>query len=196
FFVDSHTIEHATPQPRRGLLAPLGTMHGVVAFARDDVASQQVWSTFDGYPGDYDYREYYRDIGFDRDMDYIEPYIHPAGIRIHTGLKYHRITGRDVEKQLYEPDWAREKAASHAGHFLYHRERQIEEAAVWMDRKPLVVATYDAELFGHWWYEGPQFLDYLLRKTACDSQIVKLITPSEYLDEYQEQDLGHLPMST
>ncbi|MDR4999204.1 1,4-alpha-glucan branching protein domain-containing protein [Brevibacillus parabrevis] len=196
FFVDSHTIEHATPQPRRGLLAPLGTMHGVVAFARDDVASQQVWSTFDGYPGDYDYREYYRDIGFDRDMDYIEPYIHPAGIRIHTGLKYHRITGRDVEKQLYEPDWAREKAASHAGHFLYHRERQIEEAVAWMDRKPLVVATYDAELFGHWWYEGPQFLDYLLRKTACDSQIVKLITPSEYLDEYQEQDLGHLPMST
>lgn len=196
FFVDSHTILHATPVPRRGLLAPLFTPHDVAAFARDEVASRQVWSSIDGYPGDYDYREYYRDIGFDREMSYIEPYIHPDGIRVHTGLKYYRITGKDVEKDWYEPSWAREKAASHAGHFLYHRERQVEEASDWMDRKPLVVATYDAELFGHWWFEGPQFLDDLLRKTVCDSKQVKLITPSEYLEEYPEQDRGHLPMST
>ncbi|MFP3389688.1 1,4-alpha-glucan branching protein domain-containing protein [Brevibacillus sp. SIMBA_040] len=196
FFVDSHTINHATPTPRRGLYAPLFTPHDVAAFARDEVASRQVWSSFDGYPGDYDYREYYRDIGFDREMDYIEPYIHPAGIRVHTGLKYYRITGPNEHKDWYEPEWAREKAASHAGHFLYHRERQIEEASAWMDQKPLVVATYDAELFGHWWYEGPQFLDYLLRKTVCDSKHVTLITPSEYLARYPNQDRAHLPMST
>ncbi|MGG1661643.1 1,4-alpha-glucan branching protein domain-containing protein [Brevibacillus sp. NRS-1366] len=196
FFVDSHTINYATPTPRRGLYAPLFTPHDVAAFARDEVASRQVWSSFDGYPGDFDYREYYRDIGFDREMDYIEPYIHPAGIRVHTGLKYYRITGRGEHKETYEPNWAREKAASHASHFLYHRERQVEEASVWMDREPLVVATYDAELFGHWWYEGPQFLDYLLRKTVCDSKQVKLITPSEYLARYPEQDRAHMPMST
>lgn len=196
FFVDSHTIEHATPMPRRELYAPLFTPHDVAAFARDEVASRQVWSSIDGYPGDYDYREYYRDIGFDREMSYIGPYIHPAGIRVHTGLKYYRITGKDGQKDWYEPSWAREKAASHAGHFLYHRERQVEEAGHWLDRKPLVVATYDAELFGHWWFEGPQFLDDLLRKTVCDSTEVKLITPSEYLAEYPEQDRGHLPLST
>ncbi|GIO06486.1 hypothetical protein J31TS6_25140 [Brevibacillus reuszeri] len=196
FFVDSHTINHATPTPSRGLYAPLFTPHDVAAFARDEVASRQVWSSFDGYPGDYDYREYYRDIGFDREMDYIEPYIHPAGIRVHTGLKYYRITGASEQKEWYEPEWAREKAASHAGHFLYHRERQIEDASVWMDQKPLIVATYDAELFGHWWYEGPQFLDYLLRKTVCDSKQVTLITPSEYLARYPNQDRAHLPMST
>ncbi|ASJ54630.1 glycosyl transferase family 1 [Brevibacillus formosus] len=196
FFVDSHTIEHATPLPRRGVLAPLFTPHEVAAFARDEVASRQVWSSIDGYPGDYDYREYYRDIGFDREMSYIEPYIHPDGIRVHTGLKYYRITGKEGDKDWYEPSWAREKAASHAGHFLYHRERQVGEASHWMDRKPLVVATYDAELFGHWWFEGPQFLDDLMRKTVCDSKEVKLITPSEYLEEYPEQDRGHLPMST
>ncbi|NRS16059.1 DUF1957 domain-containing protein [Brevibacillus sp. HB1.4B] len=196
FFVDSHTIEHATPLPRRGVLAPLFTPHEVAAFARDEVASRQVWSSIDGYPGDYDYREYYRDIGFDREMSYIEPYIHPDGIRVHTGLKYYRITGKAGDKDWYEPSWAREKAASHAGHFLYHRERQVEEASHWMDRKPLVVATYDAELFGHWWFEGPQFLDDLMRKTVCDSKDVKLMTPSEYLEEYPEQDRGHLPMST
>ncbi|MED1782201.1 DUF1957 domain-containing protein [Brevibacillus fortis] len=196
FFVDSHTIEHATPVPRRGVLAPLFTPHDVAAFARDEVASRQVWSANDGYPGDYDYREYYRDIGFDREISYIEPYIHPDGIRVHTGLKYYRITGKEGDKDWYEPSWAREKAASHAGHFLYHRERQVEEASHWMDYKPLVVATYDAELFGHWWFEGPQFLDDLMRKTVFDSKEVKLITPSEYLEEYPEQDRGHLPMST
>ncbi|MGW9128965.1 1,4-alpha-glucan branching protein domain-containing protein, partial [Paenibacillus chitinolyticus] len=115
---------------------------------------------------------------------------------VHTGLKYYRITGPSEQKEWYEPEWAREKAASHAGHFLYHRERQIEDASVWMDQKPLVVATYDAELFGHWWYEGPQFLDYLFRKTVCDSKQVTLITPSEYLARYPNQDRAHLPMST
>lgn len=196
FFVDSHTIQHATPTPMRGLYAPLQTPHDVAAFARDDQASRQVWSSFDGYPGDYDYREYYRDIGYDREMDYIAPYIHPEGIRVNTGLKYYRITGKEGQKDWYVPEWAKEKAASHAGHFLHHREKQIEEAAGWLDRKPLVVATYDAELFGHWWYEGPQFLDYLMRKTVCDSQSVELITPSEYLAQYPVQDRARLPMST
>ncbi|MED1796860.1 DUF1957 domain-containing protein [Brevibacillus nitrificans] len=196
FFVDSHTISHATPTPMRGLYAPLQTPYDVAAFARDEQASRQVWSSFDGYPGDYDYREYYRDIGFDREMDYIAPYIHPEGIRVNTGLKYYRITAKTGQKDWYEPDWAREKAASHAGHFLYHRERQVEEASSWLDREPLVVATYDAELFGHWWYEGPLFLDFLLRKTVCDSQHVQLITPSEYLAKYPAQDRARLPMST
>jgi 1,4-alpha-glucan branching enzyme len=196
FFVDSHTIEHATPEPRRGLYAPLFTPYDVAAFARDRECSQQVWSSIEGYPGDFDYREYYRDIGFDLEMDYIAPYIHPSGIRVHTGLKYHRITGKDVPKEIYNPDWAREKAAIHAGHFMFNRERQVEHAAGWMDRKPLVVATYDAELFGHWWYEGPQFLDFLLRKVACDSEVLQLVTPAEYLEEYPDNDRARLPMSS
>jgi len=50
-----------------------------------------------------------------------------------------------------------------------------------MDRPPLIVAPYDAELFGHWWYEGPEFLDYFVRKTCCDQKILKLITPGDYL---------------
>jgi 1,4-alpha-glucan branching enzyme len=196
FLVDSHTIEHATPKPRRGLIAPLFTPYDVAAFARDRECSHQVWSSIEGYPGDYDYREYYRDIGFDLDMDYIAPYIHPSGIRVHTGLKYHRITGKDVPKEIYNPEWARKKASIHAEHFLLNRERQVEHAAARMDRKPLVVATYDAELFGHWWYEGPQFLDFLLRKAVADSQILQLVTPAEYLNEYRENDRARLPMSS
>jgi 1,4-alpha-glucan branching enzyme len=48
-------------------------------------------------------------------------------------------------------------------------------------RKPIIVSPYDAELYGHWWYEGPQWLEFLIRKIACDQDTVKMITPSEYL---------------
>jgi 1,4-alpha-glucan branching enzyme len=50
-----------------------------------------------------------------------------------------------------------------------------------MDRPPLIVAPYDAELFGHWWYEGPEWLNFLIRKTAFEQETIRLITPSEYL---------------
>jgi 1,4-alpha-glucan branching enzyme len=50
-----------------------------------------------------------------------------------------------------------------------------------MDRRPLIVSPYDAELYGHWWFEGPWFLDFLARKIAYDQKTVRLTTPSEYL---------------
>jgi Uncharacterized conserved protein len=105
-------------------------------------------------PGDYDYREFYRDIGYDLDYDYIRPYIHPSGTRINTGIKYYRITGKTHDKQPYNRQRAVEKAAIHAGNFMFNREKQIEYLASVMDRKPIVVAPYDAELFGHWWFRG------------------------------------------
>jgi 1,4-alpha-glucan branching enzyme len=61
---------------------------------------------------------------------------------------------------------------------------QVEGLAGHLDRRPLVVSPYDAELYGHWWFEGPLFLDYVARKIACDQQTVQLTTCSEYLDEY------------
>ena len=64
-----------------------------------------------------------------------------------------------------------------------------------MDRKPLILAPYDAELFGHWWWEGPTWLDYLIRKTA-EQETVKLITLSEYLDEYPENQVAQPSQSS
>ncbi|HJV45857.1 MAG TPA: 1,4-alpha-glucan branching protein domain-containing protein, partial [Bacillota bacterium] len=192
--VDEHTVKQATPTPCRGIYAPLETEYGVAAFARDPACANQVWSMQEGYPGDPDYREYYRDIGYDREWEYIRPYLHPSGIRLNTGIKYYRITGSG-EKEVYNPSWAKEKAALHAGHFFDARIQQVKEAQ-WFDRKPLLVATYDAELFGHWWYEGPQFLDYLFRKFYYDQNTLQLITPSEYLQHYPKQDTGRLPLSS
>ncbi|MBI3995354.1 MAG: DUF1957 domain-containing protein [Nitrospirae bacterium] len=184
FFVETHGLAYAQPRPRYGIYAPVYCPTGMAAFARDIESSKQVWSAEEGYPGDYDYREYYRDIGFELPMDYIRPYIHPDGIRINTGIKYYRITGQTNDKQVYHPLRAAEKTAEHAGNFLFNRQRQIEHLASTMDRPPLLVAPYDAELYGHWWFEGPEWINMLIRKLACDQDIVELITPSDYLEKF------------
>ncbi|HJV44799.1 MAG TPA: 1,4-alpha-glucan branching protein domain-containing protein [Bacillota bacterium] len=196
FFCDSHSLEHASPKPKNGVFSPIKTGYGVYAFARDQESSSQVWSSFTGYPGDYDYREYYRDIGFDLPLSYILPYIHAKGIRVNTGLKYYRITGKSDQKELYQPKWADQKAAIHAGNFMYNRENQIRHQSSTLGIKPLVVAPYDAELFGHWWYEGPQFLNYLCRKICFDQKTFLMITPSEYIALYPEQEVAQPPLST
>ena len=94
---------NASQTPRNGVYAPLDCGNGVMAFARDPESSKQVWSSQEGYPGDHDYREYYKDIGFDLDLDYIAPYILDGDIRINTGIKYYRVTGKDLPKETVLP---------------------------------------------------------------------------------------------
>ncbi len=186
FFLDSHGILYGSPRPKYGVFAPIRTPWNVAAFARDVESSQQVWSRDAGYPGDEHYREFYRDLGYDAPYDYIRPYLHRDGIRRNIGFKYHRITGEVdlADKEPYNPPTARERAADHAGNFMFNRQHQVQYLRQFLDRPALIVAPYDAELFGHWWYEGPWFLEFLLRKMAHDQNEVISTTPSEYLDEY------------
>ena len=180
FLSDAHGVLHGTPRPKYGVFAPVYCKTGVACFARDLESSKQVWSSIEGYPGDYHYREFYRDIGFDLDYEYVRPYIHPDGVRINTGIKYYRITGSE-EKQPYIPNKASEKATEHAGNFMFNREKQIEYLYGLLHKKPIIVSPYDTELFGHWWYEGPLWLDFLIRKICFDQKTIRMITPSEYL---------------
>lgn len=196
FILDAHGVLFASPQPRYGVFAPIYCESGVAAFGRDIESSKQVWSAREGYPGDYDYREFYRDIGYDLDYNYIKPYIHSSGIRTGTGIKYYRITGKTHDKQIYNRDRALRKAKIHAGNFMFNREKQIEYLASVMDRKPIVVAPYDAELFGHWWFEGPEWLNYLIRKVTHDQNVFKLITPGDYLDIYQSNQVSTPSLSS
>jgi len=184
FLTDTHGILHASPRPKYGVFAPIFCPSGVAAFGRDVESSKQVWSSIEGYPGDPDYREFYRDIGFELDFEYIRPYISPDGLRVNTGIKYHRITGSTEEKQPYVRGWAMQKAANHAANFMFNREKQAEYLYDFMGRKPLIVAPYDAELYGHWWYEGPEFLNFFVRKVAFDQKTFRLIAPSDYFKEY------------
>ncbi len=190
FIVDSHGILHASPRPRYGVFAPIYCPSRVAAFGRDIESSRQVWSAREGYPGDYDYRDFYRDIGFDLDYDYIRPYLHEDGIRVYTGIKYYRITGDAPDKAPYNPDAAREKAAVHAGNFMVNRKQQIEFLYNALGKRPIIVAPYDAELFGHWWYEGPYWLDFLIRKAAGEQTVFQMITPSEYLERYPDNQVA------
>lgn len=196
FITDAHGVLHATPRPKYGIYAPVYCPSGVAAFGRDLESSRQVWSADEGYPGDYDYREFYRDIGYDLDYEYLRPYLGGHGIRTHTGLKYHRITGNTADKQPYDYLAAREKAAEHAGNFMFNREKHIEYLAGILDRQPIVVAPYDAELFGHWWYEGPEWLEFLIRKIVYDQNTVQLSTPGDYLELYPRNQVAVPSMSS
>jgi len=65
-----------------------------------------------------------------------------------------------------------------------------------MDRKPVIVAPFDAELFGHWWFEGPMWLDAVIRKLASGSGRLELVTLSEYLAEYPTNEVTTPCMSS
>lgn len=193
--LDTHGVLHSNPKPRYATYAPVLSLSGLAFFGRDSESSKQVWSATEGYPGDYDYRDFYRDIGYDLDYDYVKPYLASEN-RGQVGIKYYRITGKDVSKQPYNPDVASEKAAQHAANFMFNREKQVEYLCQHMDREPIIVAPYDAELFGHWWHEGPQWLEYLIRKIAFDQGTIKLGTPGEYLKRYPINQVVQPSMSS
>ncbi|WP_024297220.1 glycoside hydrolase family 57 protein [Methylomicrobium lacus] len=196
FFVDGHSLLNASQPPVNGVYAPLACDNGVAAFARDPESSEQVWSSQQGYPGDFDYREYYRDIGFDLDLDYIGPYILDGHIRANTGIKYYRVTGENQPKQLYNPKAARAKAELHARDFIQKRQQQIDALAGQMDRPPHVVAPYDAELFGHWWFEGPYWLEQVLRIASEKSNGIRTVSCGDYLAQVPSQQVATPSAST
>jgi 1,4-alpha-glucan branching enzyme len=157
-------------------------------FGRDRDSSKQVWSAREGYPGDPAYRDFYRDIGTDLPEEYLHRVLPDIGHRRPTGIKYHRITGREP-KEIYRRDWAMAAAEAHAGHFLQSRMGQIGHLAGMLPVPPVVLSPFDAELFGHWWFEGPEFLDLFLRKAAYDQQVFELATPADVLLRHPTQQL-------
>jgi 1,4-alpha-glucan branching enzyme len=198
FFTDTHGILFAEPRPRFGVYAPIICPNtSVAALARDSESSKQVWSAIEGYPGDYHYRDFYRDVGFDLDYEYLKPHLHQMGIRSHLGIKYYKITGRTDDKEVYHRQAALDKAAEHAGNFMFNREKQVEWLSGSMNgRPPLIVAPYDAELFGHWWFEGPDWISYLLRKIHWDQQTIKTVTVPEYLDRHPKLQVSQPSLSS
>ena len=196
FFMDTHGILDANPAPNNGVYAPLNCGNGVHAFGRDPDSSKQVWSSHEGYPGDFDYREYYKDIGFDLELDAVAPYILDGTTRANTGIKYYRITGKDIEKQLYDPVIATKKAKQHAADFINKRQQQIVALTKKMDKAPIIVAPYDAELFGHWWFEGPQWLEEVLRLASVAEQSLATNACSDYLEQYSSAQVATPAAST
>ncbi|OAA30418.1 glycoside hydrolase [Kosmotoga arenicorallina S304] len=184
FFVDSHALWFSEPTARYGVYRPVITPSGVFVFARDPESSQQVWSAEIGYPGDSRYREFYRDVGFDREDWYVAPYVDPSGERHNTGIKYHKITSKDVglnQKDYYDIDEAFNATKEHAHDFATKKRDQIQRLYEAFDGvEPVVVAPFDAELFGHWWFEGPKFIEEFFRAIAGIKEITPA-TPTEVI---------------
>ena len=181
FVMDSHGLMFGTPRPHYAIYAPVFTPSGVAAFARDRESSRQVWSAEEGYPGDPAYRDFYRDIGFDLSQEYLKPFQAADGIRKFTGVKYHRITGRGGHKEIYHRPWASAAVDANAQNFMTSRADQLEHLCKNTNIDPLILSPFDAELCGHWWFEGPEFLDLFIRKSVYDQTQFKFTTPGDYL---------------
>ena len=188
FVLDTHGLMFAQPRPQYAIYSPCYTPAGPAAFARDGQSNQEVWSAESGYPGDPAYRDFYRDVGFDRSEEELRPFLHPPGVRKFTGLKYHRVTGRTEEKKLYNPAKAQAVADEHADDFFAKRQACLRELRE-MNFDPVIVSPFDAELFGHWWFEGPRFLESFLRRAAREREDFQLATPTEFLAKHPSQQV-------
>lgn len=182
FFLESHGILLGKPRPACGIFRPVTTPSGLLAFGRDFKSALQVWSSTEGYPGDPYYRDFYRDIGFDLPAAYVDQFLHTGELRLFTGMKYHRVTGATDDKLPYERAMAIRRAIEHAGHFAASREEQVRQLSGFRF-KPVILSAFDAELFGHWWFEGTDWLDFLIRKLSGGGS-VRLSTPAECSEGY------------
>jgi 1,4-alpha-glucan branching enzyme len=173
--VDEH--ERTLRSPYRAYrVAPARGSDGVAAYVRDPRASMQVWSRQEGYPGEGRYLEFHK-------------------IRWPGGLKLWRVTG-DVDlgaKEPYDPGEALEAARGHANHFGGLLGRLATTRSPGPDG--VIVAPFDTELFGHWWFEGPDFLGYVYRELAGQTA-VRPVTGSGHLGDYPARAAIRLPSGT
>ena len=173
--LDGHGLLNADPRPRYGLYAPICTKKGVAFFGRDSESTLPVWSARDGYPGNPNYREFHRDLGWDLSIESLKK-IGIQGKRP-LGIKLFKITSKNTSlenKQEYDPQAAKESVEKDAESYLQERKKQLVKLENSMQIEPLLIAPFDAELFGHWWFEGPKFLSHLFIKSKKEG--IKLIT--------------------
>ncbi len=151
----------------------------VAVLGRDTLTSRQVWSASEGYPGHLNYREFHK-------KDAI------------CGMRFWRITGPRVDlgnKDYYNPDWAFADIGAHVDHFVGLVERHVAGNAMGAMVPPLVLSPYDTELFGHWWFEGVEWLKQVLRRLSTHEKI-DLTTPAAYLERYPPTEKIALPESS
>ena len=141
----------------------------LAVFGRDSATGHQVWSGEQGYPGDEWYLEFHKKFVMEKEKS--------------LGLRYWRISADKADmdaKGSYEPHQAEERARAHAAHFVPLVKDVLRAQA---DPSAIITAVYDTELFGHWWFEGPQFLYHTLHQMALDPEIT-LQTVGEYLTQH------------
>ncbi len=179
--LEAHGLQQGQPRPPWGVYAPV-TVGGVAYFGRDPDSAHEVWNRESGYPAHPDYREYYSDLGFAGPSEALATCLPPGVTSGPTGIKYQRVTGGMGPKDLYDPARAARRATQDARAFIAQR-RQLIARLPSGPRPPVIVAPFDAELFGHWWYEGPLFLDALIRELEISEDLV-MVSLGQHLAEH------------
>jgi 1,4-alpha-glucan branching enzyme len=174
--VHAPAVRSAPDEPHRSPYRAYRVAHGsVAAYVRDPRASMQVWSRSEGYPGDEWYLEFHK-------------------MRWPGGLKLWRVSGPNVDlgqKQPYNPDAASNRARGHAEHFA-HLLGAIGGGQA-QNREGVIVAPFDTELFGHWWFEGPEFLAAMYRSLAGQKPSIHPATGSRHLRAHPPRAAIRLP---
>jgi 1,4-alpha-glucan branching enzyme len=149
-----------------------GAAPEVAAFARDPATAEQVWSKDRGYPGDPAYLEFHKksDGG---------------------GHRYWRVTGPGVDlgdKAPYDPEQASARVREHARHFV----ELVRAALAGAPGDRILVAPFDAELFGHWWFEGVDWLEQVIERLAAEPS-VRLDSLADHLERHPPRTVVRLP---
>lgn len=158
------------------LVASKPDMRPVAIFTRDPRTALQVWSGEHGYPGDGQFLDFHKK-------------------RFPGGLRYWRVTDAKADladKRPYEPEVAEGRIAPQADHFRDVVRAALREHRAATGRAGVLTAPFDAELFGHWWFEGPSWLEAVLRRVEDDPEI-ELTTAGDYLERHRPAEVIALP---
>jgi len=163
----SGTTEAAERSPYRAYRVTAQRGAGAVAaLVRDPKSSLQIWSRHEGYPGDERYLEFHK-------------------IRWPGGLRLWRVSAPDSDlgtKQPYEPEAAAARARDHAAHFAHLLATGAgARSGAWAG--DLIAAPFDTELYGHWWFEGVEFLGETYRRLR-DERTVRPVTAARHLEDH------------
>ncbi len=153
----------------------VGSAAHVSCFGRDPVTAMQVWSGEHGYPGDGAYLDFHKK-------------------RFPGGHRYWAVTHPLADlahKVPYEPDAAAARAPEHARHFVELVRGVLQSAAKLQAAPPIVTAMYDTELFGHWWFEGPEFLGAVL--DLLPEMGISPTTAGRWLEQHPAEEIVALP---
>ncbi len=208
FFAETHTVEGGEPvgKAREEVIGPYASISRrylvplpqyseptqrttylpywvstpeVAVIGRDNRTSMQVWSAEWGYPGDFHYREFHKKDGI-------------------SGLQYWKVTGAKVDlayKEYYDPYWASQRVAEHSSHYAHLVEESIANFYQETGKFGIISAAYDTELFGHWWFEGVDWVKQVLRHLS-KIELVELTTASEFIKNHPPEDVLALPESS
>ncbi len=177
FYSSAHAILEGSDEAIRKTYAPITTPNDLNVFCRDRLASRSIWSTTTGFPADFKYRDPDRDLLHEVDPSYLDSFISNP-LKSETGLKYY-----DKEGHIYNPEDARLEVQKHVQKFIQNKLNQSKEINAHLDRTPCLCALYEADVFGHYWFEGIDFLEQVFEAVSEVNEL-EFITPQDYLMQY------------